>query len=148
MAIKNIAKNKKASYDYFILETLECGIVLTGTEIKSVRDAKVSIQDAFCNIRNNELFIMNMHIAKYEQGNIFNHKETRERKLLAHKAEIRKLAGKVSREGLTLIPLEVYISGTRAKVKIALAKGKKMYDKRESLKKDEIKRDINKRIDY
>jgi len=148
MAVKNIARNKKASHDYFILETLECGIVLTGTEIKSVRDSKVSIQDSHCVIKNNELFVVNMHIAKYEQGNIFNHKETRERKLLAHKSEIRKLLGKVSQEGLTLIPLEVYISGPRAKVKIALVKGKKLYDKRESLKKAEVLKDIKKRMNY
>ncbi|MDD3382728.1 MAG: SsrA-binding protein SmpB [Bacilli bacterium] len=148
MAVKNIARNKKASHDYFILETLECGIVLTGTEIKSVRDSKVSIQDSHCVIKNNELFVVNMHIAKYEQGNIFNHKETRERKLLAHKSEIRKLSGKVSQEGLTLIPLEVYISGPRAKVKIALVKGKKLYDKRESLKKAEVLKDIKKRMNY
>src|SRR5690606_8071324 len=88
-----IARNKKATHDYFILEKYDCGIVLTGTEIKSIRANKVSIQDAYCNIKNNELFIINMHIAKYEQGNIFNHKETRNRKLLAHKSEIRKILG-------------------------------------------------------
>ncbi|MGI6710964.1 MAG: SsrA-binding protein SmpB [Bacilli bacterium] len=148
MAIKSIARNKKANHDYFILETLECGIVLTGTEIKSLRASKVSIQDAYCLIKNNELFIINMHIAKYEQGNIFNHKETRERKLLAHKSEIRKLSGKVSQEGLTLIPLEVYFDKALAKVKVALAKGKKLYDKRETLKKAEVLKDIKKRMKY
>jgi len=148
MAIKSIARNKKANHDYFILETLECGIVLTGTEIKSLRASKVSIQDAYCLIKNNELFIINMHIAKYEQGNIFNHKETRERKLLAHKSEIRKLSGKVSQEGLTLIPLEVYLDKALAKVKVALAKGKKLYDKRETLKKAEVLKDIKKRMKY
>ncbi|MFA7435860.1 MAG: SsrA-binding protein SmpB [Bacilli bacterium] len=139
-----IARNKKATHDYFILEKYDCGIVLTGTEIKSIRANKVSIQDAYCNIKNNELFIINMHIAKYEQGNIFNHKETRNRKLLAHKSEIRKILGKITQEGLTIIPLTVYIEGGYAKVEIAICKGKKNYDKRDDLKEEAMKKDISK----
>lgn len=140
--IKVISRNKKASHDYFILDTYEVGIVLKGTEIKSIRNNKVSIQDAYCQITNNELWIINMHIGKYEKGNIFNHDELRNRKLLAHSREIRKMIGKTTLEGLTLIPLEVYISDGLAKLKIALAKGKKAYDKRDDLKERSIKRDI------
>lgn len=139
-----VARNKKAHHDYFILDKYECGIVLTGTEIKSIRKSKVSIQDAYCQVKNNELFIINMHIAKYEEGNIFNHKETRNRKLLAHRSEIRKIAGKVSQEGLTIIPLSVYITNGLAKVEIAICKGKKNYDKRDDLREEAIKKDISK----
>ena len=139
-----VARNKKAHHDYFILDKYECGIVLTGTEIKSIRKNKVSIQDAYCQVKNNELLIINMHIAKYEEGNIFNHKETRNRKLLAHHSEIRKIAGKVSQEGLTIIPLSVYITNGLAKVEIAICKGKKNYDKRDDLREEAIKKDISK----
>lgn len=139
-----IARNKKATHDYFILEKYDCGIVLTGTEIKSIRGHKVSIQDAYCTIKNNELFVINMHIAKYEQGNIFNHKETRNRKLLAHKSEIRKIIGKMAGEGFTIIPLTVYIQEGYAKVEIAICKGKKNYDKRDDLKEEAVKKDISK----
>ena len=139
-----IARNKKATHDYFILEKYDCGIVLTGTEIKSIRGHKVSIQDAYCTIKNNELFVINMHIAKYEQGNIFNHKETRNRKLLAHKSEIRKIIGKMAGEGYTIIPLTVYIEEGYAKLEIAICKGKNNYDKRDDLKEEVIKKDISK----
>lgn len=139
-----IARNKKATHDYFILEKYDCGIVLTGTEIKSIRGHKVSIQDSYCNIKNNELFIINMHIAKYDQGNIFNHKETRNRKLLVHKSELRNITGKITQEGLTIIPLTVYIQDGYAKVEIAICKGKKSYDKRDDLKEEAIKKDISK----
>lgn len=139
-----IARNKKATHDYFILEKYDCGIVLTGTEIKSIREHKVSIQDAYCTLKNNELFVINMHIAKYEQGNIFNHKETRNRKLLAHKSEIRKIIGKMAGEGFTIIPLTVYIQEGFAKVEIAICKGKKNYDKRDDLKEEAVKKDISK----
>ncbi|HHU55702.1 MAG TPA: SsrA-binding protein SmpB [Acholeplasmataceae bacterium] len=142
--IKVVARNKKAEHNYFILETFEFGIVLKGTEIKSIRASKLSIQDAYCQVKNEELFIINMHIAKYDHGNIFNHDETRNRKLLAHKREIRRLLGKVKEEGLTLIPLEVYISRGFAKVKVGLCKGKKQYDKREDIKRKTIEREINK----
>jgi len=141
-----VARNKKARHNYFILETLECGIVLTGTEMKSVRASKISIQDAFCQVENEELFIFNMHIAKYSQGNRFNHDETRKRKLLAHKRQIKRLMGKVAQEGLTIIPLEVYIVRGYAKVEIALAKGKKQYDKRETLKRKQVDREIHRRL--
>lgn len=141
---KVIARNKKASHEYFILDTLECGIVLTGTEIKSIRMGKVSIQDAYCQVKNNTLNIYNMHIAKYDLGNIFNHQETRDRVLLAHKKEIRKLAQKTVLEGLTIVPLTVYLSTGLVKIEIALCKGKKNYDKREDLKKEAIKKDAKK----
>lgn len=139
-----IAKNKKASHDYFILDKYDCGIVLTGTEIKSVRKNKVSIQDAYCKVQNDELYVINMHIAKYDHGNIFNHKETRDRKLLAHRSEIRKLFGKITLEGLTIIPLTVYLENGLCKVEIALCKGKKNYDKRDDLKEEAIKKEISK----
>ena len=141
---KIIARNKKASHEYFILDTLECGIVLTGTEIKSIRMGKVSIQDAYCQVKNNTLNIYNMHIAKYDLGNIFNHQETRDRVLLAHKKEIRKLAQKTVLEGLTIVPLTVYLSTGLVKIEIAICKGKKNYDKREDLKKEAIKKDVKK----
>lgn len=139
-----IARNKKAHHDYFILETYEFGMVLKGTEIKSIRNNKVSVQDSYCQIKNNELFIINMHIGKYDHGNIFNHDETRTRKLLAHKREIKKLLGKVTLEGLTLIPLSVYLTRGKAKIEVGLAKGKKAYDKREDLKKEDAHRQIQK----
>lgn len=142
--INIVARNKKATHDYFILEKYEVGIVLTGTEIKSIRANKVSIQDAYCVVKNNELFIINMHIAKYDYGNIFNHKETRNRKLLAHKKEIRKMLGKITQEGLTIIPLTVYIKDGLCKLEIAICKGKKNYDKRDDLKKEEAKKVIEK----
>ena len=139
-----VARNKKAAHDYFILDKYDCGIVLTGIEIKSIRKNKVSIQDAYCKIEGNELMVLNMHIAKYDQGNIFNHKETRERKLLAHKSEIRRLTGKVTLEGLTLIPITVYLERGLCKVEIALCKGKKAYDKRDDLKEASLKQEIMK----
>lgn len=142
--IKIIARNKKANHEYFILETYEAGIVLCGTEIKSIRNTKVSIQDAYCDIKKQEIFIENMHIAVYEKGNIFNHQEKRERKLLLHKKEIIKLASKVQLEGLTIIPLEVYIQKGLCKIKIGLCKGKKLFDKRNDLKEKTIKKDIEK----
>lgn len=142
--IQIVARNKKANHEYFILETYEAGIVLFGTEIKSIRGLKVSIQDAYCEIKKQEMFVENMHIALYEKGNIFNHKETRERKLLLHKKEIIKLFSKVQQEGLTIIPLEVYISKGLCKIKIGLCKGKKLFDKRNDIKEKSIKRDLEK----
>ncbi len=138
------ARNKKANHEYFILETYEAGIVLFGTEIKSIRGSKVSIQDAYCEIKNQEMFIQNMHISPYEKGNIFNHKEDRTRKLLLHKKEIIKLFSKVKLEGLTIIPLEVYITKGLCKIKIGLCKGKKLFDKRNDIKEKDIKRNIDK----
>lgn len=139
-----VARNKKANHEYFILETYEAGIVLFGTEIKSIRGSKVSIQDAYCEIKNQEMFIQNMHISPYEKGNIFNHKEDRTRKLLLHKKEIIKLFSKVKLEGLTIIPLEVYIVKGLCKIKIGLCKGKKLFDKRNDIKEKDVKRNLDK----
>jgi len=138
-----IAHNRRASHDYFIEETYEAGLVLRGTEIKSIRAGKVSIQDAHARINNGEAFIINMHIAPYEQGNRFNHDPTRTRKLLLHRSEIDKLVGLTQRQGYTLVPLRVYIKNGFAKVLIGLGKGKKKYDKREDLKRKQMKRDID-----
>ncbi|MDD2259239.1 MAG: SsrA-binding protein SmpB [Bacilli bacterium] len=143
---KVIATNKKAYHDFFILDTYECGIVLTGTEIKSVRQNKISINEAYCFIEEKELFVGGIHIAKYEKGNIFNHDEARNRKLLAHKREIIRLESKVKEKGLTLIPLSVYLIEGIAKVEIALVKGKKLYDKREDLKIKTAHRAIEKSL--
>ncbi len=142
--MKNIATNKKASHDYFILDTYECGIVLKGTEIKSVRANKVNISDAYALIRNGEMFVINMHISKYNHGNLFNHEETRTRKLLLHKKQIIKLESKVNQDSLTLIPTKVYMEQGLCKVEIALAKGKKQYDKRQSLKEKDASRRMDK----
>jgi len=138
-----IARNKKAAYEYFIIDKYECGIVLQGTEVKSIRQGKVSLQDAYCRIINNELFVINMHISPYEHGNIFNHEAKRDRKLLVRKSEIRKMLLRVSQEGLTLIPLSLYFTGSLAKLEIALCRGKKLYDKREDLKKATIKKEMD-----
>ncbi|MBP5407524.1 MAG: SsrA-binding protein SmpB [Bacilli bacterium] len=142
--IKIISRNKKASHDYFILETLEVGIVLTGTEIKSIREGKTSIDDAYVEAKSQTLKIINMHISPYKQGNIFNHDEIRERVLLAHKKEIIKLETKVKLESITIVPLQLYLKKGIAKLEIAICKGKKNYDKRESLKEQSIKRDMEK----
>lgn len=142
--MKILANNKKVSHDYFILDTYECGIVLTGTEIKSVRLGKLAIGDAYARIKQFELFITNMHISKYDYGNIFNHLETRERKLLMHKKDIVRLSQKIKQEGLTLIPTKVYLKEGYCKVEIALCKGKKQYDKRETQKQEDTKRRLAK----
>lgn len=134
-------QNKKAYFDYFIIEELECGIVLTGTEIKSIRNGSCNIKDSYVRIKDNEFLIINMFINKYDKGNIYNHDETRERKLLAHKKEIIKLKNEIEKQGYTLIPLKVYLKGNKAKVLIGLGKGKKLYDKRESIKERDIKRE-------
>ena len=139
--MKLVASNKKAYHDYFVLDTYEAGLVLTGTEIKSIRDNKANINDAYVQIKNNEAFIINMHIAKYFQGNIFNHKELRDRKLLLHKKEILKISQKIQLKGLTVIPLKLYIEKGLAKLEIGVCQGKKLYDKREDLKKkDQLKK--------
>lgn len=142
--IKVIARNKKASHDYFILDTIEVGISLYGTEIKSIRDTKVSINDAYVSAKGGQLSVINMHISPYKQGNIFNHSETRDRVLLAHKKEIIKLETKVKLESLTIIPLELYLKRGKAKLLIGLCRGKKNYDKRESLKERDVRKDIKK----
>ena len=134
-------KNKKAYFDYTILESIEAGISLVGTEIKSIRKGSVDLKDTFITIKNNEAFILNMYIAKYEEGNIFNHDERRTRKLLLHKKEIKKLKEKVRTEGLTLIPLKLYFHKNHVKVLVGLCKGKKLYDKRASIKERDLKRE-------
>lgn len=141
---KLIVRNKTAHHDYIILEELECGIVLQGTEIKSIRQGSVSIQDTYCEIKDGKLIVVGMHIKKYDFGNIFNHEEKRDRILLAHKKEIRKFAQKVKLEGLTIVPLTMYFKEGLCKVNIALCKGKKSYDKREDMKKSDAKRQIEK----
>ena len=138
--------NRKARHDYFIEEEYECGLVLTGTEIKSIRDGKCNIGDSYALVRGGELFIINMFISHYEKGNIFNHDETRTRKLLMHKKEIKKLASKIKLDGYTLIPLKIYFKKNKAKVALGLCKGKKNYDKRETIKERDIKRQIDKRL--
>ncbi len=138
---KLIANNKKVYHDYFIEETYETGIVLHGTEVKSLRMGKCSIKESFLRIENGEMFIYGMHISPYEKGNIFNKDPLRTRKLLLHKSEIMKLVGKVKEKGFTLVPIEVYFTDGKAKILIGLAKGKKLYDKREDIAKRDLKRE-------
>lgn len=136
--------NRKANYDYQILETIEAGLVLKGTEIKSIRDAKVNLKDSYAIVKNNEVFILNMHISQYKEGNVFNHEETRTRKLLLNKKEIFKLRDSIALNGYTLIPLKLYFKNNKAKILIGIAKGKKNYDKRESIKQRDIDREVKK----
>lgn len=138
--------NRKARFDYEIEETLEAGIALKGTEIKSLRMGKANIKDSYIIIKNNEAYLLNAHISSYEKGNIFNHKELRTRKLLLNKKEIYKLRDKTEISGYTIIPLKIYFKGPFAKVTIALAKGKKLYDKRRTIKEREINREMQKMI--
>lgn len=138
--------NRKARHNYHIFETVEAGIVLTGTEIKSLKAGKGNIKDSYAREKNNEIFLLNMHISGYENGNQFNHDETRTRKLLLHKKEIFKLRDKVRLEGYTLVPLKVYLVKGRAKVLLGVAKGKKNYDKRQDIKKRDIERDIRAKL--
>ena len=138
-------KNKKAYFNYFIEDELEAGIALVGTEIKSVRKGSVNITDSYVRIKNNEAYIINMFIEKYDSGSIFNHDPSRERKLLLHKKEIKKLLEKVQKESYTLIPLKIYLKNGKAKILLGIARGKKLYDKRESIKKRDLQRQINRR---
>lgn len=138
---KLIANNKKARHDYFLEECFETGIELHGTEVKSLRMGKCSIKEAFIRIENNEVIIYGMHISPYEKGNIFNKDPLRPKKLLMHKAEIRKLIGKIKEKGYTLVPVEVYFKGSLVKVEIALARGKKLYDKRQDIAKKDMRRE-------
>lgn len=138
---KLIANNKKAFHDYFIEDTWEAGIALTGTEVKSLRMGKCSLKEAFVQINKGELFIYNMHISPYEKGNIFNRDPLRVRKLLVHGYEINKMLGKIDQKGYTLVPLQIYFKGSLAKVEIALAKGKKLYDKRNDIAKKDVRRE-------
>ena len=140
--IKEVASNKKAYHDYFINETFEAGLVLTGTEIKSIRMGKVNLKDSYASITQGELFIHHMHISPYEKGNIFNADATRSRKLLVSKAEINRLIGMIKREGITLVPISLYLKGKWAKLKIGIGKGKKLYDKREDIAKKSAEREM------
>ena len=144
--IKIIVTNSKARFNNFLSDFLECGIELQGTEIKSLRKNGATLGDSYVIIRNGEIFIVNMHISCYEQGNIFNHEPNRTRKLLLHKSEILKLARKVSEKGFSIIPTKIYLKKGKAKVEIALGKGKKNYDKRETIKKRDDEREIAKAI--
>ncbi len=141
--IKIIAPNKKAYHDYFVLEKYEAGIELFGTEVKSLRQGAVNLKDSYCEIKNGELFAIGVHISPYEKGNIFNRAPLRPKKLLMHKREIIRLFSKVKEDGLTLIPLSIYFSGSRVKVEVGLCKGKKLYDKRDTDAKRQADRDID-----
>lgn len=146
MTEKIIAKNKKATFDYFIEETFEVGIVLQGTEIKSIRKGKVQLKDSFARITNGEVYLWNAHIATYEQGNRYNHDPLRTRKLLLNRREINQLIGKTKESGYSLIPTKIYLKNGFAKLELALAKGKKNYDKRDTLKQKDAKRDIDRTL--
>lgn len=137
---KDITVNRKARHEYTILQTYEAGIVLQGTEVKSLRQGKANLVDSYANLKDGEVWLYSAHISEYTQGNINNHEPTRPRKLLLNSSEIRKLIGKVKEKGLTLIPLRLYFKGGKVKVELALAKGKKVYDKRESIAKRDMKR--------
>ena len=141
-SIKVIAENRKARHDYFVIETYEAGIELFGTEVKSLRRGTVNLKDSYCEIDGGEMFALGVHISPYEQGNIFNREPLRPKKLLMHKREIMKLTGLVSREGYTLVPLSLYFKGSRVKMALGLCKGKKLYDKRDSIAKRDADRDI------
>ena len=139
--MKLVANNKKAYHDYFIEEKHEAGIVLHGTEVKSMRMGKCSIKEAFIRIENGEVFVYGMHVSPYEKGNIFNKDPLRVKKLLLHKQEINKLMGKIAEKGFTLVPLQVYFKGSLVKVEIGLARGKKLYDKRQDIAKKDLRRE-------
>jgi SsrA-binding protein len=141
-----VARNKRARHDYEILETWEAGIVLTGTEVKSLRDGRAQVTDAYAVVKDGELWLLNAHIAPYSQGNIWNHDPLRTRKLLLHQKEIQKLIGAVERKGLTLVALELYFKNGRAKVRIGLARGKKAHDKRADLKEREDQREMRRAL--
>ena len=143
-AIKLISQNKKAYHDYFILETYQAGIALTGTEVKALRAGRCNLKDSYIKIENSEAFIKGMHISPYEQGNIFNHDPLADRKLLLHKSEINKLIGVVTAQGLTLVPLKIYFKGSLVEVDIGVAKGKKLYDKRQDIAKKDQQREAAK----
>lgn len=145
-SIKLISQNKKAYHDYFIEETYECGISLAGTEVKSIRAGQLNLKDSFASVQSGEVMLIGMHISPYEKGNIFNKDPLRERKLLMHKAEIRRLIGKVREDGYSLIPTKVYLKGSKVKVELALAKGKKLYDKRNAIAEKDAKRRIDRKI--
>ncbi|MBQ9993731.1 MAG: SsrA-binding protein SmpB [Clostridia bacterium] len=140
---RTIAQNKKAYHDYFVDESIEAGIELCGTEVKSIRQGKVNLKDSWCFIKDGEIFVRGMHVSPYEQGNIFNRDPMRERRLLMHKREIVRLFGRIKQEGLTIIPLSLYFKGSRVKVQVGVCRGKKLYDKREDQARRDAKRDID-----
>jgi SsrA-binding protein len=143
---KIVCTNKTARHDYFITDTYEAGIVLQGTEVKSLREGRANLKDSYAQIKDGELFLVNCHISPYTHGNQFNHDPTRPRKLLLHKKEIRRLIGKVAEKGFTLIPLKIYFKNGIAKVELGLAKGKKAYDKREDLKERDAQREVERAL--
>jgi len=142
-SFKTIAQNKKARHDYFVRESFEAGIELVGTEVKSLRKGSVNLKDSWCDIKGGELFVKQMHISPYEQGNIFNKDPLRARKLLMHKREIQRLGSEIALKGYTLVPLSIYFKGSRVKVQVGLCQGKKLYDKRDDMAKKDAKRDID-----
>ncbi|MBI5727872.1 MAG: SsrA-binding protein SmpB [Ignavibacteriales bacterium] len=146
--VKVIVSNRKARFEYAILQTIEAGIVLTGTEVKSLRAGKVNISDSYCEIHRMEVWMLNSHITEYTQGNINNHDPLRRRKLLMNLSEIRKLQSKVQEKGLTLVPLSMYFKNGKVKVEVGLAKGKAMYDKRETIAKRDFQRDQERKIKF
>ena len=142
-SIKIVAKNSKAFHDYFIEDKYECGIELAGTEVKSIRQGNVNLKDSFCIIKDGEISVLGMHISPYEKGNIFNKDPRRTRRLLMHKREIMRLFGKIKQDGYSLVPLSIYFKGPRVKLEVGLARGKKLYDKRDSAAKKDAKREID-----
>ena len=144
--IKPVAQNRKAWHDYFVEEKYECGLALFGTEVKSMRQGRVNMKESWARIKDGEVWVEGMHISPYEQGNIFNRDPLRDKKLLMHKREIMKLHGLISRDGYTLIPLSLYFSGSHVKVEVGLCRGKKLYDKRDSIAKAESDREIERRM--
>ena len=143
---KIITQNRKAYHDYFVDEKYEAGIALFGTEVKSIRQGSVNLKDSYCSIKNGELFLIGMHVSPYEKGNIFNREPLRDRKLLMHKREIMKLGGLMTQKGYTLVPLSLYFSGKNVKVELGLCRGKKLYDKRDSLAEKQTNREIDRRM--
>lgn len=143
LGIKEITSNRKAFHEYFVLERFEAGIELAGTEVKSIRAGNVNLKDAFCTVKNGELFVRGMHVSPYEQGNIFNRNPVRPRRLLMHKREITKLNARIMQDGVALIPLSLYFKDSRVKVELGLCKGKKLHDKRDSEAERQSKRDID-----
>ena len=144
--IKNISYNRQARHEYFVDETLEAGIVLVGTEVKSLRQGGVNLKDSWCDLVEGELFIRQMHISPYDKGNIFNRDPMRPRKLLLHKQQIRRLIGLMKQQGITLIPLSIYFKGSRVKVQVGICRGKKLYDKRADMAKRDAKRDMDRAL--
>jgi SsrA-binding protein len=145
-AVRVIAQNRKARHDYFILDTVEAGIVLRGTEVKSLRDGRANLKDSYARVEGGEVHLYGMHISPYEQGNRYNHHPTRTRKLLLRRSEIRRLIGKVQEKGLTLVPLRLYFSGGVAKIELALVRGKKQYDRRDAIAKRDTQRDVQRAL--